>query len=61
MGGRTLGGRSRKAVCSKLPSKYFFTSNPLADVGCPGGVDAPDGHFDNNDFVVFIDRFFAGC
>jgi len=26
-----------------------------------GGLPGPDGVYDNNDFVVFIDRFFAGC
>ncbi|HZW07589.1 MAG TPA: GC-type dockerin domain-anchored protein, partial [Phycisphaerales bacterium] len=33
-----------------------------ADMGAQGGVAAPcgDGVLDNNDFVVFIDRFFAG-
>jgi hypothetical protein len=31
-----------------------------ADTGSQGAVAAPDGVLDNNDFVVFIDRFFAG-
>ncbi len=31
-----------------------------ADVGRQGGVRGADGHLDNNDFVVFIDLFFAG-
>jgi len=30
-----------------------------ADLGSQGGVAAPDGHLDNNDFVVFIDYFFS--
>jgi hypothetical protein len=31
-----------------------------ADIGQQGGVSGPDGALDNNDFVVFIDYFFAG-
>jgi predicted Zn-dependent protease len=30
-----------------------------ADVGGQGGAHAPDGVLDNNDFIVFIDYFFA--
>jgi hypothetical protein len=30
-----------------------------ADLGSTGGVHAPDGHLDNNDFIAFIDYFFA--
>ncbi|HZW06215.1 MAG TPA: GC-type dockerin domain-anchored protein, partial [Phycisphaerales bacterium] len=30
-----------------------------ADVGGTGGVPGADGRLDNNDFVVFIDLFFA--
>jgi hypothetical protein len=30
-----------------------------ADVGGQGGVHGPDGVLDNNDFIVFIDLFFA--
>ncbi|HYC99626.1 MAG TPA: GC-type dockerin domain-anchored protein, partial [Phycisphaerales bacterium] len=30
-----------------------------ADIGSQGGVAGPDGTLDNNDFVVFIDQFFA--
>jgi hypothetical protein len=32
----------------------------LADVGSEGGLAQPDGILDNNDFIVFIDRFFNG-
>ena len=32
----------------------------VADVGRQGGVAKPDGALDNNDFVAFIDLFFAG-
>jgi hypothetical protein len=30
-----------------------------ADVGGTGGVPGADGHLDNNDFIVYIDTFFA--
>jgi len=30
-----------------------------ADIGAQGGVAGPDGEYDNNDFVAFIDAFFA--
>jgi len=29
-----------------------------SDIGSVGGTDGADGNLDNNDFVVFIDRFF---
>jgi glucose/arabinose dehydrogenase len=32
----------------------------IADIGGLGGAEGADGHFDNNDFVVFIDWFFTG-
>jgi hypothetical protein len=38
------------------PSARLFI-NP-ADLGSQGGVAIPDGLYDNNDFVVFIDYFF---
>ncbi|HZW05916.1 MAG TPA: GC-type dockerin domain-anchored protein [Phycisphaerales bacterium] len=31
----------------------------LADVGSQGGIPGPDSVLDNNDFIVFIDQFFA--
>lgn len=31
-----------------------------ADIGQQGGIAGPDGALDNNDFIVFIDDFFAG-
>lgn len=31
---------------------------PVADIGSPNGLPGHDGVFDNNDFIVFIDRFF---
>ncbi|MFT3684217.1 MAG: GC-type dockerin domain-anchored protein [Phycisphaerales bacterium] len=30
-----------------------------ADIGGAGGLEPGDGHLDNNDFIVFITRFFA--
>ena len=32
-----------------------------ADVGSAGGMPGPDGFLDNNDFIAFIEQFFAGC
>jgi hypothetical protein len=31
----------------------------IADIGSQGGAVGPDGRLDSNDFVVFVDRFFA--
>ena len=36
-------------------------ADPRADYGGTGGQPGADGAFDNNDFVVFVDRFFDGC
>ena len=36
-----------------------FSSTNLADVGSAGGEQGADGLLDNNDFIVFIDLFFA--
>jgi hypothetical protein len=33
----------------------------LADIGTTGGLPGSDGHLDNNDFIAFINYFFAGC
>jgi hypothetical protein len=30
-------------------------------LGTSGGVFGSDGLFDNNDFISFINHFFAGC
>ena len=57
------GGANRKL--------YYGTSSgafatPLEPVGCPadlgtaGGVPGHDGLLDNNDFIAFINFFFAG-
>jgi hypothetical protein len=32
----------------------------VADIGGPGGLPPGDGFYDNNDFIVFINAFFAG-
>ncbi|MDP1662013.1 MAG: agmatine deiminase family protein [Phycisphaerales bacterium] len=31
-----------------------------ADVGAQGGITGPDGRLDNNDFIAFVDLYFAG-
>jgi hypothetical protein len=38
---------------------YLIPACGLADVGGQGGVAGADGLLDNNDFIVFIDYFFA--
>jgi probable HAF family extracellular repeat protein len=41
---------------------HAFMLTPVAcaaDLGGPGGLAGADGALDNNDFIVFIDRFFA--
>lgn len=42
----------------------FFRDNPvsqcgLSDIGSTGGAEGPDNLLDNNDFIVFINWFFA--
>jgi hypothetical protein len=32
----------------------------IADIAGPGASGPPDGELNNNDFILFIDRFFAG-
>ncbi|MFT3686159.1 MAG: GC-type dockerin domain-anchored protein [Phycisphaerales bacterium] len=39
----------------------LLRQRPRADMGSVGGLQGADGVFDNNDFVAFITRFFAGC
>ncbi|MFT3684137.1 MAG: GC-type dockerin domain-anchored protein [Phycisphaerales bacterium] len=39
--------------------KYIRNFRCPADIGGQGGIAGPDGFYDNNDFIVFIDRFFA--
>jgi hypothetical protein len=48
-----------------IGSGNLFRDNPivqcgLADVGVAGGAEGFDGILDNNDFIVFINWFFAG-
>jgi hypothetical protein len=49
-----------QAPCSgtvtSLPMQVFAN---VADMGEQGGFNGSDGIYDNNDFIVFIDRFFA--
>ncbi|HZW05823.1 MAG TPA: immunoglobulin domain-containing protein [Phycisphaerales bacterium] len=57
-----MGGRYRCIVsgtCGQNVSRYATLLVRTADVGSTGGVDGGDGVLDNNDFVVFIDRFFS--
>jgi hypothetical protein len=56
-----VAGRTRGHIIGPLAYQKalkYFTPCP-ADVGGTGGVHGGDGHLDNNDFVVFIDYFFA--
>jgi hypothetical protein len=38
----------------------LLPARPVADIGSQGGVTPGDGLYDNNDFIVYIDAFFAG-
>ncbi|MFT3683483.1 MAG: GC-type dockerin domain-anchored protein [Phycisphaerales bacterium] len=38
----------------------LLPARPAADVGRQGGVFGSDGFYDNNDFIAFINAFFAG-
>ncbi|MDP1661977.1 MAG: GC-type dockerin domain-anchored protein, partial [Phycisphaerales bacterium] len=40
-------------------TKYIRNFRCLADIGSQGGTAGPDGLYDNNDFVAFIDAFFG--
>jgi len=55
------GGKYRCVVrntCGATTSRNATLLVRSADVGSTGGVSGADGILDNNDFVVFIDRFF---
>ncbi|MDP1662561.1 MAG: GC-type dockerin domain-anchored protein [Phycisphaerales bacterium] len=52
--------RTRESLLGPSSALSLTVSICLADIGSTGGVFASDGAFDNNDFIVFIDRFFAG-
>jgi hypothetical protein len=59
-GPRTIRVRARisnfcGAISSNAASLYFAPG----DVGQQGGVPGHDGLYNNNDFLVFIDRFFS--
>ncbi|HZW06226.1 MAG TPA: GC-type dockerin domain-anchored protein [Phycisphaerales bacterium] len=45
--------------CSTVESAVAAMPVDPADLGVTGGVPGRDGTYDNNDFVVFIDYFFA--
>lgn len=60
--GRTFVGTGR-APGSGVSRWWVATmAAPLAaaDLGKSGGVAGGDGQLDNNDFIVFVDRFFSG-
>jgi hypothetical protein len=40
-------------------TKYIRNFRCPADIGSQGGIAGPDGSYDNNDFIAFIDAFFA--
>jgi agmatine deiminase len=43
-----------------VSGRFTINGTPcVADLGSPGGLAGADGLLDNNDFIVFIDRFFA--
>ena len=55
-GGKIVGGGIKNGHA------HAFLLTPivcLADMGGPGGVAGADGALDNNDFIAFINRFFA--
>lgn len=57
---RRIVGRGR-APGATVTRYWVATVEPFAaaDVGKTGGVSGSDGRLDNNDLIVFIDRFFA--
>ncbi|HYD01992.1 MAG TPA: GC-type dockerin domain-anchored protein, partial [Phycisphaerales bacterium] len=57
--GYTVNSPSMGVVNNRWIGRTIFPPCGPADIGATGGLDAPDGRLDNNDFVVFIDRFFA--
>jgi hypothetical protein len=46
-------------ACGENVSRSALVFVRTADVGSQGGISGGDGALDNNDFVVFIDRFFG--
>ncbi len=64
-GGQGLGGGGwtlRALVRGPCDTRYTYAATNFvaaADLGSQGGVSGGDGVHDNNDFVVFIDKFFT--
>ncbi|HYD02173.1 MAG TPA: GC-type dockerin domain-anchored protein, partial [Phycisphaerales bacterium] len=61
-GALAYGGTIRKLYYGSTAGAFATPLEPVgcaADVGTVGGVPGQDGALDNNDFVVFIDYFFA--
>ncbi|HYD01086.1 MAG TPA: tail fiber protein [Phycisphaerales bacterium] len=58
--GTALGTEHITLTSSNIPA-HTHTLQPYcpADIGMQGGIVGHDGFRDNNDFVVFVDRFFA--
>ncbi|HYD01384.1 MAG TPA: GC-type dockerin domain-anchored protein [Phycisphaerales bacterium] len=51
--------RTRESLLGPSTALSLVVTLCIPDIGAAGGVFAADGNLDNNDFVVFIDRFFA--
>ncbi|MBX9642092.1 MAG: immunoglobulin domain-containing protein, partial [Mycobacteriaceae bacterium] len=47
-------------ACGETVSAFGSVLVRTADIGGAGGLEPGDGVLDNNDFIVFITRFFAG-
>ncbi len=59
IGGESLLARARAALETVTDPELPFLT--IADMGIQGGIPGHDGQWDNNDFIVFIDQFFAAC
>ena len=63
-GGGGSGGWAVRALvrgpCDTRYTAAAFHFVAPADLGRQGGLSGGDGQYDNNDFIVFIDKFFAG-
>jgi hypothetical protein len=46
-------------ACGSTPSAVAALTVRSADIGSAGGLAGSDGQLDNNDFIAFIDAFFA--
>jgi hypothetical protein len=61
-GALAYGGTIRKLYYGSTSGAFATALEPVgcaADIGTTGGVPGHDGQLNNNDFVVFIDYFFA--